>query len=271
MSHRIVTLFIIFSFQMPAFAVQDFAVTREELAVMPPYCTAFYGHFFGLPKLQDSPLRNTIPAGCPSLHHYCDALKSMIRADRNISESGYWLGLAVQTFESMAQSSFWASCPLRPEAFLNLGWAQLRQSRRGGSSSSEAAANFMKALELKPDYLAAYYALSDYYVDSGDKKKALSVVEDGLRDVPDSQGLLRRFKELGGKVPPAPIVVTTKPVVPEAAKDAPIEQRQTPVEKTISPPSAVPDPTTRNKETEEPTSPKIGSPTNPWCRFCPPE
>lgn len=272
MLYRLLAIFILLSSQMPAFAVQDFTVTRQELALMPPYCTAYFGHFFGLPKLQDSPLRNTIPAGCPSLHHYCDGLKAMLRGNSNMRESKYWAGIAVRVFEGMAQLPNWASCPLRPEAYVNAGKVLLRQRAQGGASSGEAVVDFRKALELNPDYLAAYYALSDYYVDLGDKKKALSVVNEGLRHVPHSKGLLRRFKELGGKTPPTPIMATTKPDSPKAAKDSSAaQQRQNAVENGSFQPSGSATTSTQNAETVEATSPKIGSPTNPWCRFCPPE
>jgi tetratricopeptide (TPR) repeat protein len=272
MTNRFLALLILLFCQMPAFGVQDFAVTREELALMPPYCTAYYGHLFGLPPLQESPLRSTVPDGCPALHHYCDGLKSMIRADRNDKESGYWLGVAAQAFQSMARREDWASCPLRPEAYMNLGKALLRQSQRGQGSSAEAAANFMKALELNPDYLPAYYALSDYYIDLGNKKKALGVVEDGLRRLPDSKGLLRRFKELGGKTPPEPIAATAKPDTPQTVNTAPTQQQQqTPAETGAAPANEGAAPAEQDTAPEQSTEEKIGSPTNPWCRFCPPE
>jgi len=270
MSCRHLSLIIVLLFQVPAFAVQDFAVTREELAVMPPYCTAHYGHKFGLPRFQDSPLRSTIPAGCPATHHYCDGLKAMIRVDTNRAESDYWLSVAVKTFRSMTQRKDWMNCSLRPEAYLNLGNAVLRQSRRGASTPVEGVESLMKALELKPDYLAAYYALSNFYIDEGDKKKALGVVESGLRHVPKSEGLLRRFKELGGKTPPAPIIAV-KPDSTEAANDSSeVHQYQTPEENVSSPSSKSGTSTLGKTTSEQESSQKIGTPSNPWCRFCPP-
>jgi hypothetical protein len=271
MSCRIPAILILLLFQMPAHGLESFTVTRKELTMMPPYCTALEGKHVGLPPPQDSPLRNTIPDGCPALHHYCSGLKAMIRVDTNRHESNYWLGLAVQTFRSVALRKDWVSCPVRPEAYLNLGRALLRQSQRGGKSSAEAVASFSKALELKPDYLAAYLALSDYYVSLGDKKKALSVVGNGLRHVPDSKWLLRRFKELGGTTPPAPIVTTSKPVVGATEKDTSGEEKKTPSESAITQPAQGEASPVQQAPAEQSSKPKIGSPTNPWCRFCPPE
>jgi len=265
------SLILVLSFQVPAFAVQNFAVTREELAMMPPYCTAHYGHIFGLPRFEDSPLRNTIPDGCPATHHYCDGLKAMIRVDTNRAESGYWLSVAVQTFRSMVKRNDWSSCPLKAEAYVNLGRAVLRQSRRDGTSPAEGVESLMKALELKPDYLAAYYALSDFYIDGQDKKKALSVVEDGLRHVPKSEVLLRRFKELGGKTPPTPIIAEKTDSTEESNDSSKVHQHQAPAENATIPSSESGFSTLKKTTSEQDTSQKIGTPSNPWCRFCPPE
>lgn len=230
-------------FHAPAFAQQNFAPTREELAAMPPYCRTANQRLF---------------QGCPAVGHYCDGLKSRIRFDKHNRESGFWLTQSIAAFESVVQREDWKNCPLRAEAYVNLGLAYLSQSKKQNAPSFKAAANFMKALEVKSDYLPAYYGLGDYYVRLGDKKKALNMVEEGLRYVPNSVGLLRRFKELGGTMPPAPHHVTAKPM----------EQQDSPVE---SPPvesveSLAPAP----KEESAQAPAQIGTPSNPWCRFCPP-
>jgi len=272
MSCRLLGIILLMLIQVPALAVQNFTVTRDELAMMPPYCTAYYGHFVGLPRLENSPLRNTIPPGCPSLHHYCDGLKAMIRVDKYGTESKHWLRLAIQSFRTAAHRKDWSSCSLKPEAYMNLGKALLRKSRREGTSTAEGIANLMKAIELKPDYIQAYSALSYYYSSSGDKEKALSVVTDGLRHVPESKWLLQRFKKLGGKTPPTPITTTTEIEPPEATKGASVPQQQKSSEKDVTVQSSDSDASSsENKVPEKNSSQKIGSPTNPWCRFCPPE
>ena len=272
MLRRLLFPIFLLSFQNPAFALQNFTVTKEELALMPPYCTAYYGHFYGLPRLEDSPLRNTIPPGCPSLHHYCDGLKAMIRVDNNRAESSHWLYRAIQSFRTAAYRKDWSSCSLRPEAFMNLGRSLLRKSSMEGGSPAEGVANLRKALELKPDYQAGYFALSDYYSDSGDKEKALSVVEEGLRYLPESKGLLRRFEMLGGETPPTPIVTATKSASSGAEKgSSAVQQKQKIEEKATVQSTEIDVSGSQNKTTEQSPPRKIGSPTNPWCRFCPPE
>lgn len=248
--------------QAPAFAVQDFTVTREELAMLPPYCTVFYGKNVGLPDSASSSLRDTVPPGCPSLHHYCDALKAMIRVDGNRAESAYWLGVGVQTLKGIVADERWVNCSVKPEAHVNFGKALLRQGKSMGAQSAQAESQFKQALVLRPDYVPAYYALSDYYAGLGQKKKALDVVEDGLRHAPDSNGLLRRFTELGGKTPPVPLVEATPPAVPQPT--APAAQQAAPVEQHAAPERTAPPASSRAPQ-------KLGTPSNPWCRFCPPE
>ena len=185
-------------------------------------------------------------------------------------ESGYWLGVALDDFQSATGHAV-ASCPLLPELHVTLGKALLRKAGVSGVKSGDAAANFIKALTIKPDYIPAYYALSDYYAELGDKKQALSVIEDGLRHVPNSKGLLRRFKELGGTTPPAPVAITSDSKATEVAKDRPVEEQKVPLKNTITQPAAGAASSKQNAPAEESNKPKIGSPSNPWCRFCPPE
>jgi hypothetical protein len=286
MTSRLLAAIALLVCQSPALALQSFTVTREELTMMPPYCTAMYGDLVGLPSSQVSQLRKIVPPDCPALHHYCDGLKAMIRVDRNRAESGHWLHEAVGAFGSVAAD--WEhrgqTCPVRSEAYTNLGTALLRQDK---TSAGKAVMNFNKALELQKDYLPAYYALSDVYLDMGKKKEALGVVEEGLKYVPDSKGLLRRFRELGGKTPPTPIAKANPPLPPQPDKTMGAQQTETgatAVEKQEPAAGPSPKPSTSpapasNKaagasavaapEAVVSEPPKIGSPKNPYCRFCP--
>lgn len=260
MSRRFLTLLTLLLFQVPAVALQPFAVTKEELALIPPYCSG---------------PNKSLANACFPLNHYCDGLKAMIRVDKyqiqNQVESRYWLERAVGAFESVLDGHWEEKCPLKPEAHVNLGRALLRQGGNTGASSGKAVENFMQAMAIQPNYVPAYYALSDYYIQLGDKKKALSVVEEGLKYVPNSNGLLQRFNELGGTTPPAPVVTTSKPEVGAAAKDAPEEEQKKPIESAITQPAVAEPPPAQKAPAEQSTKPKIGSPSNPWCRFCPAE
>ena len=284
MTFRLLAAMALLMCQTPAFALQDFTVTREELAMMPPFCTAIEGKFVGLPQFENSPLRNTVPSSCRFvLNHYCDGLKAMIRVNRtrDRNESDYWLGQASGAINSVIVE--WDTknpdCPLRAEAYLNLGKTQVQKSRRHGGSAGVAAVSFSRALELNPNLLDAYYALSDFYVESGNKQKALSMVEDGLRHLPDAKGLLRRFKELGGKTPPAPLARTNPQQPSQPDKMMGTQQQETGATSTSEHPAPTPVSSPDQSAVERSDTPKapsatdetkIGTPTNPYCRFCPP-
>jgi hypothetical protein len=98
-----------------------------------------------------------------------------------------------------------------------------------------------------------------YYSEKGVKGKALNVIEEGLRHSPDSKALLRRFKALGGKIPPPPIVAAPQSNVAKEPSKAAVEPQQSAGQ--------------ANGEKQAPADavepPKIGSPKNPYCRFCP--
>lgn len=145
----------------------------------------------------------------------------------------------------------------------------------------EAATEYLKALRYTPSSSAIYLALADYYQETGNKPKALEIVAEGLRHSPDSKGLKLRYTELGGKLP-YPEAVTkemagaeVKPEVnPEAAPpsgeptsqavDAPSEQIKFKTEGKAEPVPA----SAQTTPAEPVAAPKIGSPNNPYCRFC---
>jgi len=294
MNYMLLVYIFLTSLQISAFAAQGFGVTREELTLMPPYCTALLGQDVGLPNFKDSPLRDTVPAGCPALNHYCYGLKAMIRVDRNRGvDQSFWLTSAIGHFRE--RTSGWEkeapTCSIRPEAYTNLGKALLRQNK---ALVGQAIMNYSKALELRPDYLPAYLALSDAYLGLGKKGEALHAAEQGLKYLPDSKGLLRRFKELGGKTPPTPVAAAIPAAPAEPGKvtagpqpmpgqngvpgTAPQQSAGTGAvsEHSVTPPVPSPGKTeAEHAATQQapgaPEETKIGTPTNPYCRFCPPE
>ena len=288
MTLRLLICIFLASLQTPALAGVLDPLTREELAMMPPYCTALIGKHIGLPQPQDSPLRNTIPDGCGSLHHYCFGLQSLIRVDRSRGvEQKYWLSQAIGHFKERSSGWEGSTCPLRPEAYTNLGKALLRQNK---ALAGQAVANFNKALDLRPDYVPAYLALSDAYLSLGKKGEALNAAAQGLKYLPDSKGLLRRFKELGGKTPPTP-VAAAQPAAPKVTAGQQATPGQT-SEPGAAPqqssgagansehPAPIKDTSPGKSDAEHPATQqapgeagetKIGTPTNPYCRFCPPE
>jgi tetratricopeptide (TPR) repeat protein len=81
--------------------------------------------------------------------------------------------------------------PLKPEFHLRKGMT-LRLIGEDGQAASE----FARAIELKPDYTPAYSALIDLHVDLGNPTEATRLIELGLQRAPGSQILARKKAEL---------------------------------------------------------------------------
>lgn len=275
MQKRSVGLFILaFSLQLQPFtanALEPFGVTESELALMPPYCQAKYGKDRDNQAINDKWRGIYGDQNWGNQHHYCDALKFIVRANRSLgskAELSYNLEQAQRGIEHILASEQTPDWILRPEAHVHLGKLYLRMIRVGKGTEGEAVQNFQQAILIQPNYEPAYSALSDFFADKGLKQKALDVIEEGLKHSPDSKRLLRRFKELGGKTPPTPLVVT-QPSAPAEAITSPVKQEQSQLESTTgSSPSDVPASSSPEASQKQTTPSKIGSPSNPWCRFC---
>lgn len=255
-------------------AVEWSAPNASEMATLPPYCEARLN--------EKSPNREmwskTIGSSTfGSVHHYCFALNFMNRYSRTMGpERGTWLHFALDNFNYMLKNPDLKS-PLVPEIYLNRAIALKFADR-----DAEAIQDFYKALELGPKQVRAYTGLADFFAAKGLTAKALEVVTEGLRQLPDNKALQRRYTELGGKLPyPEPFAKPEEKPTGESAV-APVESVEskdtTPVAEpsTVTPslptddaPKAAPDiplPATRQAQ---PVG--DGAKKNPWCRFCPPE
>lgn len=252
-----------------ATALEPYAAKENELALMPSYCQAKLGKDRGNQAISNK-WGAIYGVDWGNMHHYCDALKFIIRADRSIrnkADLGFNLQNAAFSIEHLLTSEQTPDWILRSEAHVKLGEVILRMAKIGKASEGKAIQNFQQAIIIQPNYEPAYSALSDFYVNKGLKQKALNTVEEGLKNIPDSKILLRRFKELGGKTPPAPVVVTQQ-TAPNGAANSPVKQEQA-GSATSSSPSDVPASSSPETSQEQATPSKIGSPSNPWCRFCP--
>jgi len=194
--------------------------------------------------------------------HYCDGLRFLDRAYASMAnkqDMRYYLQVAIDNFNYMLSHS--AEADARRGEF-HIGKARALKLL---GRNAEAAAEFNKALNYKISSPDVYLALADYYHEAGNKQKALKWVTEGLQRTPNSKGLKRRYTEFGGKLPyPAPI--EPAPVETQAAKPdeavAPTPIPASPVE------PATDRPTTAAPVAEPVAPPKIGSPKNPYCRFC---
>jgi len=227
--------------------------TPAEMATLPPYCAARFSQGSDAFKTWQA----TMGYDFIHIHHYCVGLKLLNHARGTFtSRKNETLGAAVREMDYVlthAAPDFY----MRPEILMNRGIALSMMKRDG-----EAVSNLLQAIELNPRQPRAYMTLADLYDKMKNRGKALETVSEGLRHNPDTKSLQRRYTELGGKLPyPAPIqpaqaaekpATTPADAAPSAVTKAPAEPDKS--ESAAAPASAEP--------------PKIGSPNNPYCRFC---
>lgn len=173
---------------------------------------------------------------------------------------------------------------LLPELYAMRGQAQALIKQ-----NSQAELSLLKALQLDPGHIGAYSTLALLYRDTKRDAKAAEIVEAGLKVNPEHKGLRRLAKNLGIKLEPIAIdgaqpKTVTAPADPSRGKPAtPAAPAPDQTAKTPAPASPAgtqteakpvtqdmaPAATEKTSPTIVPPAPvKIGSPTNPWCRFC---
>lgn len=249
-------------------AIADEVKTQSELALLPPYCsgTQTIRNISKDPKPYEEYLSlygNTYS----HLHHYCWALNTENNAwktsDRYLRKSklGYALG-DIQYVLDRAEPGF----VFLPDIY-NARARILFSLQR----DAEAVTALKKAIELKPDFVTPIARLSDYYVDRGDKARAIKTLEEGIDNTENAKTLLKKLKKLGKtyqgtpgharqketpiEEPPATIAIPPNQEMNSGAtaSDNP-EASATPVETTSQTP---------------PISGDSKPPNNPYCRFCP--
>ncbi len=193
------------------------------------------------------------------MHHFCDCMRFTNRAYAalgNRQEVRYNLTNAIDGCNyvlSHTAPDFY----MRAEVHLQKGKALMLDRQE-----EKAVGEFMEAIRGNPELAQAYMELADIQARNKKSGEALKTVTEGLRHAPDSKPLQRRYTELGGKLPyPAPIA--TAPAESQVAKPdaAAASASAAPGASTAATPAA--------PAAEPDAPPKIGSPTNPYCRFCP--
>ncbi len=197
-----------------------------------------------------------------SMHHYCDGLRFLDRAYAvmgNKRQMGYNLNVAIDNLNYVLNATQ-KDYAMRGEVHVAKARALKLMGRK-----AEAVAELGKALEYEFDSPDVYQTLADHFHETGNKQKALEMATEGLKRNPDSKGLKRRYTELGGKLPYPEAVEKT--VSAEASKEE--------INPAAKPEAASPSEETTSQATSPAAStsqiepPKVGSPKNPYCRFCP--
>ena len=164
--------------------------TANELRVLPEYCSVKWDTKDSTGQQRWSAVfgkKNWI-----HMHHWCIGLNSLIRAHKTFDDyqQGRFIQNVLGQFDYMEKRATpdWV---LWPELHLKKGNA-LMLKRRG----NEAAAEYIKAIKLKPDYTPPYGFLSDHYRDLGSLEEARRIIEEGLKHAPNSKLLRTKLKEI---------------------------------------------------------------------------
>lgn len=241
----------------------SFRPNASELLRLPPYCEVKFN------KPRTSPewkaWYGQIGENYIDIHHYCVALNYVNRywGARDKQDKGFYLQSALNNFDYMAKAEK-PGFPFGAELYSNRGEVYKLMRKSG-----EAVKDFNRALSIDPRFIKPYLQLADLNVAGKSPARALEIVTEGLRHVPDSTALQRRYLELGGKKPfPEPIAakaaepVSAQASVPTPAAGAAIEPVPTPAP-VVSPELDAAAPSN--------SALPIGTKKNPYCRFCPPE
>lgn len=251
---------------VPMFTVQaqarigEFLPTEAEMLRLPPYCAVKFHSKMDSPEWQA--WRSQLGKNFIDMHHYCaglNFLNSRYYQARKPSDKSLVLERAKANFEYMQKASL-PGFPLRAEVYLYHGITMERMRQPG-----LAIRDLWQAIEINPRLTRAYLELVYLYRNSKQTTQAMDAVVAGLKQIPDSKALQRHYLELGGKRPfPEPANAAVEPPVAEAvAPPAETEQTTPAVGEQAGPPTDSPAEATEAK-------PTIGTPDNPYCRFCPP-
>ena len=254
---QVLLLTLLFLQALPTFASQW---TDEEIKILPAYCVARLIH----PPGQYEYWSNALGPDFLHTHHYCYALVSIHR---------YYTARSAQLKASSLQNAHGdlsyvvrhasQSYSLMPEIYLNRGIVLTLMKKDG-----EALRDLLKALELNPKLIRGYTLVSDLYTKIKLPDEALKVVTEGLRHNPGNALLQRLYQKSGGKLPyPEPITPepekslqpSSTPAAPSPATlQIPAMDDKLPTQSQTGPPA----------DGSPPANAKIGTPSNPWCRFC---
>ncbi len=246
-----------------AHAAEPHRPSEAEFNNLPPYCKAKLISRIGSADYRQ--WEGALGKDFVHTHHYCFALNFINRyyRSRSAQEKNFNLNSAMNNLDYMITHAD-PGYSLMPEIYQNRGLVRALIGRHG-----EAVADMNKAIELNPHQVKAYNVLADHYGSTRQQQKALETIMEGLRYNPDVRSLQRRYTELGGKLPyPEPI----QPGPVDASASSPKAEALPPAAPVEAAPAEAPAgigdaaPTASQEPAKDS---KIGSPTNPYCRFCP--
>jgi tetratricopeptide (TPR) repeat protein len=183
--------------EVPGYPASILAYDAREVAMLPRYCPytqAFRDHVLGGNNPDEIQRWGSIIGETfHAMHHYCWGLMKTNRGvllARDEQSRRFYLQDAIGEFEYVIQRAP-PDFVLLPEILTKKGENLIRLGQ-GLNGNLE----LLRAMELKPDYWPPYAAMSDYYKNAGDLKKAREVLEKGLSASPDAKALKDRLAKL---------------------------------------------------------------------------
>jgi tetratricopeptide (TPR) repeat protein len=168
--------------------------TDKELLVLPPYCKARLRDVSSAEKSRWIGVLGR--ENWTSLHHYCQNLNIINRANMAL-DTGTRTKLLRNGYSGLKKYLAEQTTPdfvIKHEVYYHIGRAAIRLNEYG-----DGMANLEKSIQIKPTYIPAYAALSDFYRDNGDPEEARQVLQRGLKHKPKSRSLNRRLTTLSEK------------------------------------------------------------------------
>jgi hypothetical protein len=237
-----------------ALAADPFAPTPAEILRLSPLCVAKMG---GTP---DAARWRVLP-DWGRAHHYCTGhnFLNRARASRTPRDRNRNYHAAAQEFTYMIDHDT-PGAVLTAESYMQRGLARIMLNQ-----DSEAAGDLVQAISRDPRLERAHLALADIYAERKQRTEALEVVSNGLRHVPASEALKRRYRDLGGQ-PPYPEPAARKE--PEAPPKPAAEQREaSAAAASAAPAEAKPAPDAGGAEGTDSSAAAAPARTRS-CRFC---
>lgn len=243
--------------------VLPWAPSASELALLPEYCKVRATDNQRSPEFKSWMQR--IGPKFVDIHHYCAGLNFINRYQNLVSDRNrkFYLSRALSQIDYFAKDMP-PDFPLAGDVYLNRGVALQLMGR-----DAAALTDFTKALERDPKQVRAYLEIASFHEKNRHKSKALDIVTTGLRQVPESKRLQRKYLSLGGEQPfqKAPLIEEDTVATELEKPNSEVSVDGTGEEGAVSKPS-------QNAESEgtgkgEEQKPRIGTPNNPYCRFCP--
>jgi len=230
-----------------------------EIRGLPTYCQVKFNAPDPSPERREWEQR--IGKNFLDIHHYCAALNSVKRYWRasDAKDRSLYLEQAMTNFNYMVKAEK-PDFLLRGELYSSRGETFKLMGRKG-----EAIRDFNQAISIDPKMARPYLQLADLYVADKKTVTAQETITEGLRHNPDSKALQRRYLELGGKKPfPQPVV--EKVTEPDTAQKLMPESSPPNTEVVLVKPAPSADQGQADADKSQ-----IGTPGNPYCRFCPPQ